>query len=377
MATGQKQGSNSTDTGEMSTHRQFRILSILVMGFFLASCVEVAIEPEAEKIYWPMPPELPRYIHEISIVAASDIKKVDQDSASRLMRVVTNSQTVRIPVLKKPMRVASARGKIYVTDTRASLVHVFDIPRGRHFALGYRLEGKLSKPIGITLDQAGNVYVADQGKGRVVVYDDFGLFKRFIGDHTTFDRLTSVAVSPSGDKIYLVDTGGVASQKHEVIIFNKNGQQTGKFGGRGNADGKLNLPTDILVAPDGNVAVLDAGNFRIQWFDANGAFIRSWGEVGKGLGQFGRPRSFALDDDGLLYVTDSFFSNIQVFDNAGNLLLPIGDHGTKPGAGNYALISGISTDETSRVYVLDQFFKKLEVFRKLSPEEGRAILKQN
>lgn len=139
-------------------------------------------------------------------------------------------------------------------------------------------------------------------------------------------------------------------------------------------DAEFNMPTDILVAPNGDLVVLDAGNFRIQILDRDGRFIRQWGEVGDSLGQLARPRGLAMDPDGLIYVSDGFFSNIQVYTPQGRLLLPMGEHSLEVGAGHYALIAGLAVDETSRLYVLDQFFKKIEVIRKLPLSEGQAIL---
>lgn len=321
-----------------------------------------------------MPPESPRYIHEITLISATDITDPASDPTSALRQALTGESTVRKPIFQKPSRIASANGMLYITDTRAALIHVFDVPRRKYFAIGYRREGKVVKPIGVALDQAGNVYVADQGSGRVVVYDRFGLFSRFIGDEHVFDRLTAVAVTASGDRIYLLDTGGVAGSKHEVIVFDRQGLELHKIGRRGSQPGEFNLPTDIAIAPGGEIVVLDAGNFKVQWFEPDGSFIRSWGEVGNGLGQFARPKSMTIDPDGLVYVTDGFFSNFQVFDQLGNLLLPIGEHASTPGIGQYALISGIGSDNTSRIFVLDQYFKKLEVFRKLTPKESAEIL---
>jgi DNA-binding beta-propeller fold protein YncE len=351
-----------------------KLLLTLLLISHLSNCSVVPADDVSQNSYWPQPPEMPRYIHEFTITARQDIETGGELPVEKLKRALTGEEEIRQPVFKKPMRMAASRGMIYVTDTRANLVHVFDIPRKRYFALGYRLQGKVIKPIGIALDNVGNVYVADQGNGRVVVYDRFGLFIRFIGDQTKFDRLTAVAVSPSGDQIYLLDTGGVDSVKHEVLIFNRDGKQIGRFGQRGSQPGEFNLPIDIVVAPNNEIGVLDAGNFRVQWFDRKGKFLRSWGEVGNGLGQLARPRSLAVDLDGAVYITDSFFSNVQIFDENGRLLLPLGDHDTSPGPGKYALISGISADETSRIYVLDQYFKKLEVFRKLSLNEGTKII---
>ena len=41
------------------------------------------------------------------------------------------------------------------------------------------------------------------------------------------------------------------------------------MGGQGSTDGRLEYPTDIAVAPDGTVYLVDRGNDRIQAFCVN------------------------------------------------------------------------------------------------------------
>lgn len=68
--------------------------------------------------------------------------------------------------------------------------------------------------------------------------------------------------------------------------------------------------------------MVDAGNARIQVFDAGSAYITEWGEVGSGPGQFdfrrgNRPTdmggSIAVDEDGYIYVADVGNRRIQKF----------------------------------------------------------------
>lgn len=320
---------------------------------------------------WPQPPDLPRYLYETALRSGRDVvKESDED---RIRRLITGAEA-DAPGFKKPLGVAARGGRVYVTDTEGRRVHVFDAARRRFFTFGYRLEGELKKPAGIAVDHRGNVYVADVTARRVIRYDAFGLFSKVFGGGAELERPTGVAVSPSGDRVYVVDTGGVDSDKHEVVAYDAEARKLFAIGPRGRAEGRFNLPVDAVVAGDCTLYVLDAGNFRVQAFDRDGRYLRSFGSVGSAPGQFSRPRGIAVDRDGAVYVSDAGFANVQVFDPQGRLLLAIGERGTVNSPGRYGLPAGVAADETGRVYIVDQYFHKVEVLRRLTEGEGQKLL---
>ncbi|HIJ83338.1 MAG: 6-bladed beta-propeller [Magnetococcales bacterium] len=348
-----------------------------IIFLLLSACVTVTPqenEPETSEIYWPRPPELPRYVWESVIHGVKDIQlnKKDQGKALSFLFPETDEDK---PVFIKPVRIAAQGGRIFVTDTMARAIHVFDAGRRRYYQFGFRREGAVDKPLGIALDQKGLIYVADSKKKSIIVYDQLGLWVKLIGDEKTLTNPVAVGVSPTGDRVYALDNGGPSSQAHRMVIFDQEGkQQDAPVGRRGQNDGEFNYPTDISVGTDGRVYVLDSGNFRIQVFDRDGRFLKKWGKIGQGLGQFARPRAIAVDKDNLVYVLDGAFANLQVFNDQGQLLLPIGERSKADGPGTFAAPSGVATDETGRVYVIDQWLKKVEILRKLSETEGQKIL---
>ena len=69
---------------------------------------------------------------------------------------------------------------------------------------------------------------------------------------------------------------------------------------------------------DGNIFVLDSGNFRIQVFDKNGRFIRSMGRQGQGPAEFQLPVRMELNNaTGRLFVYDVMTKSLAIFDKAG------------------------------------------------------------
>ena len=338
-------------------------------ALLLAGCNTTAPPPEEPQgpVLWPSPPEPARFLLEATLRRSVDIGQPAEDASLSTLLGVVEGRGVGF---SKPFDVAAWGGSVYVTDTVARLVHVFNVPQRRYFQFGYRREGTLSKPLGVAVDRRGLVYVADVTARRVVVYDRLGLWQRFIGVGDELARPTGVAASSTGDRVYVVDAGGVESEAHRVMVYDGAGQFLQELGRRGSGDGEFNLPTAAAVAGDGSLYVLDGGNFRIQVFDREGRLLRQFGELGNGPGQLARPRGLAVGDDGLVYVSDAAFGNVQVFDPTGRLLLAIGSTSDVDRPGRYALPAGIEVDETNRLYLLDQLFLKLDVIRRLPERSG-------
>lgn len=92
--------------------------------------------------------------------------------------------------------------------------------------------------------------------------------------------------------------------------------------GTGNENGEFIFPLSLAVIPGERFFVLDAGNARIQVFDAEGNYITQWGHQGSTPDAFdfgsGRvPEDFAgsviADAEGFIYVADVFNRRIQKF----------------------------------------------------------------
>jgi DNA-binding beta-propeller fold protein YncE len=324
-----------------------------------------------DRLLWPEPPERPRFAYEFALRSPADI--AGDGELDQLRRALTGEQPSELPAFAKPAAVAAQHGRIYVTDTAARAIVVFDVPRRRVFRFGLREPGTLRTPVGLALDDSGRVYVADAGRREVVLFDSLGLFLRTIGGPTVLARPTGVAVSGDGERVYVVDRADNDSDRHRVVTFDAGGNRLLEIGRRGQLPGEFNAPLQAAVGLDGTLYVLDSGNFRVQAFDRDGRFLRSFGKVGTGLGDLARPRGLALDPEGNVYITDAAFANVQVFDPEGRLLLAIGEAGDADRPGRFALPIGIAVDETRRVYVVDQRFNKVEVYRRVGEAEADAL----
>lgn len=342
----------------------------------LASCAAGPVKQQEGEIYWPKAPEIPRYVYEGTLRSSATLQ--EKDSANQLRSMVTGADKTDQLSFSKPFDVAARNGKIVVTDSVYRIAVMFDVPRRRVYPFGHRGDGKgqglLKKPIGVGMDGRQWAYIADVSEQDVKVFDPLGMYIKTIGSKEVFQRPIDVAANEKGDRIYVLDGGGINSEWHRVIVFDEDGNKLREIGRRGFNAGEFNLPTQLAVAKDGTIYVLDAGNFRVQAFSPEGDFLRSWGKVGRNLGDFARPRGIAVDSGGNVYVSDGAFRNFQIFNSEGKLLMFIGEPGLDDKPGQYVLPAGIAVDETDRVYVVDQLHHKVDVIRKLSEQEINHIM---
>lgn len=357
------------------SRRRFLGSTAMLFATAIVGCAPapVIIRHDAGPLVFPKPPDEPRFIYERTIYGSADI--VTDEKVSQFRRLVTGERRTG-EGLGKPYAIAVHQGRIYVSDSVERFVRVFDVPQGRYFKIGVDDPGRLQKPLGIDVDRQGNLYVADATAKAIQIYDRDGKHLRKIGGElkdSLFDRLASVTADPKGDRIYVADIGGVSSQAHRIRVFDpRSGKHLFDFGKRGAGPGEFNFPRDVAIGRDGQIYVVDSGNFRIQVFDRDGRYLQAFGRVGRQLGQFARPKEAATDNDGNLYVVDTAFGNIQIFNPDGDLLLFMGDRSEQDGPAKYMLPSGVYVDEDGRVYMVDQWFRKIDVFRPvgLKPQEG-------
>lgn len=344
---------------------------VFILLFIVGCSSTQNIGASFEPIVYPPPPDEARFIFEQTLMNST---QVSSSTKEMRMRQMLTGETMRGTSMSKPFDVSVCQGRVFVSDSVQRIVHVFDYPQHRYFAIGTKEPGILVKPLGVVTDGNCNLFVADATQKRVVMYNHDGEFITAFGGKKWFSRLTHVAVNADGTRLFATDTGASSgSLGHKIKVFDiGSGEHLYDIGSRGHAEGLLNLPRDLTIGPQGNVYVVDGGNFRVQEFTAEGDFVRAFGEIGTRMGQFSRPKGISLDPQGNLYVSDATFGNFQIFNPEGRLLLFVGTRANDAGPGKFLLPAGIDVDEDGRVYFIGQFFRKLDIFRPaaLAKEEG-------
>ena len=169
-------------------------------------------------------------------------------------------------------------------------------------------QGLFVFPHGATVDREGNLWVTDangaDGKGHVVykfspagqVLMTMGRPGVSGGGPTLFDQPTDVVVAPSGD-IFVTDSHR-NGKNNRVVRFTKDGKFVKEWGSKGSGPRQLSEPHTIAIDSRGRLFVGDRENNRIQIFDQDGTLLDEWR-------QFGRPSGIAITGDDRIYVADS------------------------------------------------------------------------
>jgi hypothetical protein len=168
--------------------------------------------------------------------------------------------------------------------------------------------GLFVSPHKLTLDAAGNLWLADNGSHQIFKMTPDGKVLLTLGKkgvagpgNDEFDAPTEVAVAPNGD-VFVADGhtgGGAAVGNARIVKFDKNGKFIKAWGKKGMGPGEFDVPHTLAFDSRGRLFVGDRQNNRIQIFDADGKFIAQWF-------QFGRPSGIFIDKKtDTLYVADS------------------------------------------------------------------------
>jgi sugar lactone lactonase YvrE len=263
---------------------------------------------------------------------------------------------------------------------------------------GPGLTATFNSPIGVALDNSGNLYVADYGNNKIRVISPAGVVSTLAGTGNqgandgagtvaTFNGPTGIAVDNLGD-VYVADQ---KNQKIRVILPPGNVFTAAGTGAKGFANGSsdhavFNLPIGVAVDKLGNIYVADNGNNMIRMIDPNGKVttLAGTGSPGSNNGPavtatFRSPFGVTVDTLGNIFVADQQNNMIRLINSSGvvSTLAGTGANGEQNGIGataSFANPSGIAVDEAGNLYVSDL---NNNVIRKISVADSVTTLAGN
>jgi hypothetical protein len=177
---------------------------------------------------------------------------------------------------------------------------------------------------GVFVDAKDQIWLATRAEPPVQVYSAEGkLLQSFSGQQIAGQHAKTMMVHylkiDGQNTVWLADAGN-----HCIWRFTPEGKSLMVLGtpGEPGCDAThLNKPTDVAIAPSGDIFVADGyGNARVAHFDKNGRFVKAWGKLGSGPGEFSLVHAIVMDSAGQLYVADRNNARVQVFDQWGKLL---------------------------------------------------------
>jgi WD40 repeat protein len=249
-------------------------------------------------------------------------------------------------------------GRVYVADTGGGRIEVFDSGEDGNTYLTSIGVGKLVQPVDVDVDLRNRIFVTDQGTDKVVEFDTLNSGAPFMrewgGSGTELGHM-------SQPRFVHTDTTGLAYDTEagnvRVQWFAPKEKVMTPISAFGTADPPTFNNPEGLTVDEVTRQIYVSNNSptdgAVRVYDSRGLFLNQIAGPGAGRGQVSSPRGLALDPFGRLLVADSGNNRLDLF-NAnsggggfidsynGNLSAPV-DVAFAPGAWLYVSDGGTNT----------------------------------
>jgi Thrombospondin type 3 repeat/NHL repeat len=231
------------------------------------------------------------------------------------------------------------------------------------FGSGVQPGGRFVQVGGVATDNAGRVYVADTGAGRIEVFDsgEFGnVYLRSIGEGVLV-RPVDVEVDLR-NRIFVTDEG--TDKVVEFDTLNDGAPFMRDWGGGGTELNRMSGPRFVYTDQTGLAFNTEAGNVRVQWFapkEGQMVAVSAFGTAEPA--PFNNPEGLTLDNaTRQIYVSNNHPTEgaVRVYDNRGFMLGQVAGPG--PGLGQVSSPRGLSIDPLGRLIVADSGNNRVDVF---------------
>lgn len=276
----------------------------------------------------------------------------------------TSKPLFRIPDVEMVQGITTGPdGEIICSIAAKHAIFVFN-PDGEKILLfgscGIQPE-ELMSPSGVAVNGDGHLLVACQYsikkftlKGELV--QEYGGAMTPDPDERKLQAPSALVIAPNGN-VYISEI-----QTHKVKIFDSNLNFISSFT---NAcpdlgSGHLNMPQGLAVNSEGEVYVADQLNGVIQVFSGDGDFLFKFGKPGATAGSTTTPCSIAIDEGDNVYV-GSGMSIVSIFKKNGGFVRKFGGNGAELGKFNYP--RGLHVDKQGLVYVGEWTNNRIQVFK--------------
>jgi DNA-binding beta-propeller fold protein YncE len=175
-------------------------------------------------------------------------------------------------------------------------------------AFGFRGAGwgEMLAPTAMSRGPCGSLFVADTGNNRIIKWSSDDVFV------DAFPRASDAPlVRPLG---LTVDRAGrvwvAETPRHRLVVLDALLRWLGTLGREGAEPGEFQEPQGVGVTPGGQLIVSDTGNDRLQVLDQRGQALqviggRNGASVTRGVGPISAPSGLAVPRDDEAYVSDT------------------------------------------------------------------------
>ena len=255
---------------------------------------------------------------------------------------------------------------------------------------GPAIDARIRDPLGVAVDAAGNLYIA--GHGRVRRVDSLGTITTVAGSGTfgpggdggpateAWMRPYGVTVDSAGN-LYIAERDDHRVRKVDPagIVTTVAGTGISGYSGDGGpaTSAQLSLPVEVAVDAVGNLFIADMNNYRVRKVDRTGRITTVAGTGTSGYSgdggpatsaQMGQVTGLAVDRAGDLYIAHLGQSSIRKVDASGRISTVAGgsDDGTRRELG---FLSGLAVDQEGSLYTGETNGSRV---RKVTVSGGRS-----
>ena len=240
---------------------------------------------------------------------------------------------------------------------------------------------RLDLPSAVAVDSAGNLYIADTDNNRIREVSN-GVITTVAGGRTSLgdngpatsaqlNAPTGVTVDPAGN-LYIADSGNARIRKvSNAVITTVAGNGTQGFSGDNGlaTSAQLVNPYGLAIDPAGNLYIADSSNNLVRKV-SNGVITTVAGNGTPGFSgdngpaasaQLASPAGVAVDSGGNLYIADSLNNLVRKVSNgvittvAGNGTPGFGGDGGPATSAQLYAPSGIAVDSAGSLYIADTY----------------------
>jgi sugar lactone lactonase YvrE/PKD repeat protein len=240
---------------------------------------------------------------------------------------------------------------------------------------GPAVSAQINNPNGIACDAAGNIYISDNGNARIRKINTSGIISTFCGTGVAafggdgglataaqINAPIGIAVDNFGN-LFLADYSNNRIRMIDVsgIISTIAGTGTAAYNGDGISatTANLNGPTGVTLDAAGNIYIADYYNFRIRKINSSGIISTICGLATAGYNGDGGfainaklngPESLSFDTLGNLYFIDNVNNRLRMINTSG-IINTIAGTGTLGYSGDGGPVSGAKINLPSHVTV--------------------------
>ncbi|MGQ9681044.1 MAG: LamG-like jellyroll fold domain-containing protein [Anaerolineae bacterium] len=171
----------------------------------------------------------------------------------------------------------------------------------------------------------------------------FGLVDAVIDEVRISDRPRVGDSDTCSYRLLVADAGN-----HRLQAWDAWGDPVGAFGSLGSGPGQFIWPQGLAVSPSGDVVVADLGNNRLQVLSFDG---RQWAHI-RSIGPVSQPRGVDVDRQGRIVVAATGESRVRVYGPTGN---PVASYEAPNdgSVGSFLWPEGVAVDAEGSIVVAD------------------------